>query len=147
MESRPIKAFMVAASVVLGGVALAWLLSTTPDGGIIPDALPESVSRTVPADVRIRVEVLNASDVRGLARQTTLYLRDKGFDVVRYTGVSERQDSVLIFDRTNHPEWAEWASDALGGARIDVRPDTSLFVDLTIVLGAHWRLPPKTFYP
>lgn len=141
------KRLLLAGGVILGGVILAWILSTTPDGGIIPEALPVPVTRTVPEDVRIRVEVLNASDVSGLARKTTLYLRDKGFDVLRYAGISERRDSVLILDRTNHPEWAEWASEALGGARIESRPDSTLFVDLTILLGATWRLPPNTFYP
>ena len=35
-----------------------------------------------PEGVRIRVQVLNATKTRGLARRATMLLRDRGFDVV-----------------------------------------------------------------
>ena len=35
-----------------------------------------------PDGVRIRVQVLNATKTRGLARRATMLLRDRGFDVV-----------------------------------------------------------------
>jgi hypothetical protein len=97
--------------------------------------------------VRIRVEVLNASTVRGLARRGTMYLRDKGFDVVENGGTVEMRDSTLILDRTGHPEWAALASKAMGGARIESRPDTLRDVDLTVLIGGTWRPPAEPFYP
>ncbi|MDQ3698461.1 MAG: LytR C-terminal domain-containing protein, partial [Gemmatimonadota bacterium] len=99
---------------------------------------PESDARA-PDGVRVRVEVLNASTVRGLARRATLHLRDRGFDVV-YTGsASERNDSTLVLDRSGHPDWARLAAAAMGGGRVESRPDTLRYVDLTILVGAIWR--------
>lgn len=105
------------------------------------------VERIVPDSVRIRVEVLNASNVRGLARQATFYLRDLGFDVVSSGNSSERADSTLILVRTGRPEWGDLASVGLGGARVQIRADTLRYVDLTILLHGSWRPPLQTFYP
>lgn len=112
-----------------------------------PAPYAASVSRVVPDGTRIRVEVLNASEVRGLARRATFVLRDAGFDVVRFTGDEARRDSNLVIDRTGHPEWARLASEALGGAPIQARPDSGRYVDLTILIGARWRPPPQPFNP
>ncbi len=100
-----------------------------------------------PAGTRMRVEVLNASTVRGLARRATLHLRDEGFDVVQSGTTNERRDSTLILDRTNHPDWAARAARAMGGARVESRPDTLRDVDLTVLIGATWRPPAEPFYP
>ena len=102
-----------------------------------------------PAGVRIRVEVLNASTVRGLARRATMFLRDRGFDVVDNGGApaADHRDSTLVLDRTGHPEWAALAARAMGNARAESRPDTLRDVDLTVLVGAGWRPPPEPFYP
>ena len=107
--------------------------------------MPETAR--APGGVRIRVEVLNASTVRGLARRATMHLRDRGFDVVEAGGTTERRDSTVILDRANHPEWAALAAKAMGGAKIESRPDTLRDVDLTVLVGATWRPPPEPFYP
>ena len=101
----------------------------------------------VPEGVRIRVEVLNATDVRGLARRATLHLRDLGFDVVRFAGDAARRDSSLVVDRTGHPDWARLASRAMGGAAVSSGPDSSRFVDLTILVGRTWRPPAQPLNP
>ncbi len=100
-----------------------------------------------PVGVRIRVEVLNASTVRGLARRATMHLRDRGFDVVESGSSAERRDSTLVLDRTHHPEWAALAARAMGGAAVQALPDTLHDVDLTVLVGAAWRPPPEPFYP
>lgn len=128
---------------VAGGAWWAWSAWARP-------ALPAhaaEIRRVVPAGTRIRVEVTNATSVRGLARRATLYLRDLGFDVVKFSGVEARRDTTLIIDRTGHPEWAKLASEALDGAPIESRADSSGFVDLTILLGSTWRPPPQTLHP
>ena len=99
-----------------------------------------------PENVRIRVEVLNASTVRGLARRAATYLRDRGFDVVHIGSSSERSDSTLVLDRTGHPDWASLLAEAMGGTAV-TRPDTSRYVDATVLVGATWRPPPRPFYP
>jgi hypothetical protein len=96
---------------------------------------------------RIRVEVLNATRVRGLARQGTLLLRDRGFDVVSIGTSARENDSTLVLDRTNHPDWAHRVAQALGGARVEERPDSTLYVDVTVLLGRTWRPPPEPLHP
>lgn len=110
-----------------------------------PDAEP--VERVVPRDQRIRVEVLNGTGERGLARRGTVAMRDAGFDVVATGNWTERVDSSLVLVRTGNLEWGALAAKALRGARIEARPDSSRYVDLTIVLGARWRPPPQPFDP
>ena len=94
-----------------------------------------------------RLEVLNATDVRGLARRATLHLRDRGFDVL-YMGTATTQlDSTLVLDRSGTPERARRVADALGGARVESRPDSSRYLDVTVMLGRSWRAPSEPFYP
>jgi hypothetical protein len=101
---------------------------------------------TPPAE-RVRVEVLNATKVHGLARRATQYLRDRGYDVVASGTARDQRDSTLIIDRTNHPVWAGRVARAFGGARVELAPDTSRYVDITVLLGATWRPPAEPFYP
>jgi hypothetical protein len=100
-----------------------------------------------PEGVRVRLEVLNATTIHGLARHATLVLRDHGFDVLIIGSSPERLDSVQVLDRSGHPEWAARVAAALGGARVIERPDTSHYVDVTVLLGTRWRPPAKPFYP
>ena len=110
-------------------------------------ALTAIVERVVPDSVRIKVEVLNGTNVRGLARRGTFHLRDLGFDVVSSGNSTEPVDSTVVIVRSGHMEWGELAAKALGGARIQTRPDTSRYLDLTILLGTSWRPPRQTFHP
>jgi hypothetical protein len=100
-----------------------------------------------PEGTRIRVEVLNATRVRGLARRATMQLRDHGFDVVGMGTTQPQQDSTVVLDRSNHPEWARLVARALGATRVESRPDSSRYLDVTVLLGGAWRPPPEPFYP
>ncbi|MEO6446743.1 MAG: LytR C-terminal domain-containing protein [Gemmatimonadaceae bacterium] len=136
-------------TVVAAGVAgLVWGRERLAMERQAPSAAAAAgIERVVPAGTRVRVEVLNTSSVRGLARRATFHLRDLGFDVVRYAGEGPERDATLILDRTGHPEWAAWVSTAFGGARVESRPDTSRYVDITVLIGATWRPPAEPFYP
>jgi len=99
-----------------------------------------------PPGVRIKVEVLNASKTRGAARRATLFLRSRGYDVVAMGNSSQTQVPTLVLDRSNHPEWAALIGKAIGGKAV-ARPDTSRYLDATVVLGSDWTPPPMPFYP
>ena len=99
-----------------------------------------------PAGVRIKVEVLNASHNRGAARRATLLLRDRGYDVVAMGSTRQQQTETVVLDRSNHPEWALLISKAIRGKPV-ARPDTSRYLDATVVLGSDWTPPPMPFYP
>jgi hypothetical protein len=99
-----------------------------------------------PEGVRIRVQVVNTTRTRGLARRATRLLRDRGFDVVEVGTTREAHDSTLVLDRSGHPEWAGLVAEVVGG-RAEARPDSSRYLDVTVLLGATWRPPAESFHP
>lgn len=140
---------VLAVLLLLAGAAGGWWYRQRTPAAPTParPAQGAPVQRVVPVGTRIRVEVLNTTMTRGAARRVSLYLRDAGFDVVKFAGEGPQRDSTVILDRTGHPEWARLASKALGGAAIESRPDSSRYVDLTVLIGRVVRTPPEAFYP
>ena len=61
--------------------------------------LSHAVNRTEHNGPRVRVQVLNATRVRGLGRRAMLYLRDQGFDVVEVGTTTLTRDTTLVLDR------------------------------------------------
>ena len=110
------------------------------------EADSQVVQVLVPPGVRIKVEVLNATKVRGLARKASFYLRDRGFDVVAMGTAREQRATTIVVDRSNHPEWAALVGKAFN-AKVEARPDSSRYLDVTVLLGDDWRPPPLPFYP
>src|SRR5687767_11086221 len=106
----------------------------------------DSYNVVAPAGVRIMVEVQNATATRGLASRATLYLRDRGFDVVSFGNASERRDSTVVLDRSGKADFAAIVAKAMK-ARAESRPDTSRYLDVTVLVGSDWRPPALPFYP
>lgn len=143
MERRTLRRIAI---VVLTIVLLAAILATRVFMQRM-SADEASEDARAPEGQRVRVEVLNATDTRGLARRATMHLRDRGFDVLGMGNSGEQLDSTLVLDRSGHPEWAQRVARALGGARIEARPDTSRYLDVTVLIGRSWRPPAEPFYP
>ena len=146
MERGPLNrrrvAAVVALAIAIAAGAFYFATRRRPEGtGLLGRQV------RAPADTRIRVEVMNATKTRGLARRATAFLRDRGFDVVAVGTVAESRDSTLVLDRSGHPEWAELVARSLGNARVESRPDSSRYLDVTVLLGASWRPPTEPFYP
>lgn len=99
-----------------------------------------------PANTRIKVEVLNASTTKGLARRATFFLRDRGFDVVAIGTTTQQRAETIVVDRSRHPDWARLIANAMG-ATVLSRPDSSRYVDATVLVGASWRPPAEPFHP
>jgi len=145
VERRALRRFAI---VGLALVLLAGVIATTTairHRGTVTRQPPPDAS--APEGARVRVEVLNATNVRGLARRATSHLRDRGFDVLFMGTASAQLDSTLVLDRSGHPNWAKRVADALGGARVESRPDSSRYLDVTVLLGRSWRAPAEPFYP
>jgi hypothetical protein len=88
---------------------------------------------------RVRVEVLNASGVPGLARRGTEMLRDGGYDVVNYGNAPGfAPDTSLVLDRVGKMEFARSVADLVQIPRVYARPDSNVYVDVTVVLGKDW---------
>jgi len=108
-----------------------------PEGGHgVTEKGPGALAR--PAG-RVRVEVLNASGVPGLAAKGRTVLRDRGFDVV-YVGNARgyAPDTSLVLDRVGRMEVARSVADQMEIPRVYARPDSNVFVDVTVVLGKDW---------
>ena len=143
MEQRTLIRGAVLA-VVTAVVALA------AAGGVFVLARPAptySPGVVAPPGVRVRVQVLNATTKRGLARRATTFLRDRGFDVVEVGTARESLDSTLVLARSGNAEWAALVAGALGGARVESRPDSSRYLDVTVLVGGNWAPPAEPFYP
>ncbi len=97
--------------------------------------------------VRVRVQVLNGTTTRGLARRATMVLRDHGFDVVETGTVNDGPDTTLVIDLSGHPDWAKRIAAVVAPARVETRPDSSRYLDISVVLGATWRAPAEPFHP
>jgi hypothetical protein len=90
-------------------------------------------------DERVRVEVLNAGGVSGLARTATTRLREAGFDVVQFGNARTfDRDSSVVLDRVGRLDLAEAVANALGIPNVLTEPDPNLFVDVTVLLGRTW---------
>jgi hypothetical protein len=137
-------AWLAGAACILGIGVAYWRFGSPGHARSAPVA---EVRPVAPAGTRIKVEVVNTTAKRGLARRATFALRDAGFDVVRFVTDTARRDDTLILDRSGHPDWARLVAKALGTGRVESRPDSSRYLDITVLLGADWRAPAQPFYP
>jgi hypothetical protein len=146
---------LVALTIILAGMGagVVWMVRELARSRSVEERARE-LAASVPGDdvrapggVRIRVEVLNATRTRGLARRATRWLRDGGFDVVAMGNHREMLDSTVVIDLTNHPDWAEAVAARMGGARVESRPDSSRYLDVSVLVGRSFRPPPQTLYP
>lgn len=93
-----------------------------------------------PPPDRLVVEVLNGTDVDGLARRTTRWLRGRGLDVVAYGNADASATTRLLVRRGPASRGYE-ARRALGIGEVEVAADTMLRVDVTVILGSDFALP------
>ena len=142
---------IVIALILTGGAGMLWWRGSSSSGdGTGSGRTLFAPQERAPEGVRIRVEILNATATPRLAQSATRLLRDRGFDVVATGNSPTRLDSTLVLDRTNHPEWARLVASVLGRAgpgSVELRPDSSRYVDVTVLLGAEWTPPTKAFNP
>jgi hypothetical protein len=134
-------AVIVAVALIAGGFALQ---SRRP----APDAKPAVASNErAPDGQRVRVQILNGTKTHGLARRATLYLRDRGFDVVETGTIATEHDTTIVYDLSGHADWANRIARAFRPAKVVTRTDSSRYLDVAVLLGTTWRAPSEPFYP
>lgn len=112
-----------------------------------PAVVADTFARA-PNGVRVRVRVMNGTDVRGLARRATLLLRDLGYDVVDFDGDAKaRRERTVILSHTDHANWAQRLQRAMAASAIEVSTDSAHYVDLTVLLGSDWKAPTQPLRP
>ena len=130
-------------AVGAGGVALSRYRSPR----ITSAPAPTRAGVLAPEGVRVRVQVLNGTHVRGLARRATTLLRDRGFDVVETGTTSGQVDTTLVLDLSGHPDWARRVASMFTPSRIQARTDSSRYLDIAVVIGSSWRPPAEPLHP
>ena len=144
---RVAPAIVLLVLLVLSGGAYALRARQSRAGRPLVSVLPFRPEVRAPAGVRIRVQVLNTTRTRGLARRATRVLRDRGFDVVDMGSTSPMVDTTLVLDRSGHPAWTSAVAGVITPARTLVRPDSSRYLDVTVLLGSSWRPPAEPLDP
>jgi len=144
-RSRLLGLGLISASLIIAlfiGSALIGYRDRRPDR-----VEPAATALDPPPDGRVRIEVLNAAGSAGLARRATVHLRDRGFDVVYFGNASDfGLDSTIVIDRVGQLEDAEAVARALGVERVRSEPDSTLLLEVTILLGRDWA-PEETDRP
>lgn len=122
----------------LASFVLGLLRPATRQGPLAAPEPAHTAAATLPPVARGRIEVLNGSGRPGLAHQATERLRSGGFDVVYFGNAAARRDSSEVVDRVGQLAIARAAADRLGIKRVRSAPDTTAFLDATVVLGRDW---------
>jgi hypothetical protein len=136
-------------SVLLLGVLGASGVMMHSRGGTAPLLASVTSDHEVraPEGVRIRVQVLNTTKTRGLARRATRLLRDRGFDVVELGTVGPTMDTTLVLDLSGHPAWADAVAKVMAPAHTRARRDSSRYLDVVVLVGSSWRPPAEPLDP
>jgi hypothetical protein len=122
--------------VLVAFAAVAFLIKATGARAIGDHLYP------VPGgEDRVEVEVLNGTATAGLARVGTRALRRQGVDVVFFGTADTTADSTRLLIRRGSREPAERVQKLLGAGKIELVPDSTRRVDVTVILGADWKVP------
>ena len=134
LQTIGLFASLIVVAVLVGSMVAGLRPGSEPSGA--EGALEEAED---PPAERVRVEVLNAAGVPGLARAATQVLRQRRWDVVYFgnAGIGVRDSSVVV-DRVGRREVAEQVAEALGIDQVESTPDSTLYVDVTVILGGDW---------
>jgi hypothetical protein len=133
-------AAIVVFALVLGAFAAStWMRHVGGEGSgrRPPAAVPaDTVPRPSIERARIRVQVRNGSGIPGAAAQVTEYLRESGFDVVDFGNAEEFDEPrTVVIDRVGARDRALEVAAALRGVPIRSEVDTSLYLDVTVLVG------------
>jgi len=140
---------MLVIAIVAGG-AMIWSARHRASAPAVVQAPAAAVSQpeiAPPPGARVRVEVLNGTKTRGLARRATMVLRDHGFDVLETGTDVTARDTTIVYDLNGHPDWAASVAKLFAPARVIARRDTSRYLDVTVSIGSTWQPPAQPFYP
>ncbi|TCO79025.1 LCP family protein [Marinisporobacter balticus] len=86
------------------------------------------------------VEVLNGSNIKGLATEVANQLKEKGYNVVNISNVQGiKYGQTHIYDRGNKEEDAKKIADWLGIKEIEKDINTEINTDITIIVGSDMK--------
>ncbi len=87
-------------------------------------------------NIVIRLEILNGTDVSGLATRTAELYRSYGFDVVAVGNAQSNEvEKTLVVDRVGTDFFAQRTADIVRAPIVESEPDPQAAVDVTVILG------------
>ena len=88
-----------------------------------------------------RVQVLNGCGVNNLAYRVSLFLREKGFDVVDISDVKDEPvEKTIVIDRVaKDMRNAKRLAKVINCPNVTVMIDSTLFLETTIILGKDYK--------
>ena len=136
MERAARISLAIAALAAAASVAFWWMLRPS-DGDLTETVIPGEL-------YDFRIEVLNATTRLGLARDATGQLRELGVDVVYYgTARDQDLDSTRIIVRRGDSVPASIIRELMGRGLMEIDLDSSLLLEVTVLLGADVSIPFK----
>lgn len=125
--------------LLLVGVLLYGLVTRTFTPRTTPtrDSLASTEVGTDPGADPIQVEVRNASGADGIARETTAFLRRRGFDVIEVGNAQAAREASAVVVRAGTDDYALRVAAALGlpadrvetgGTLADYDPDVAVYL-------------------
>ncbi|MGB9824429.1 MAG: LytR C-terminal domain-containing protein [Candidatus Hydrothermia bacterium] len=89
---------------------------------------------------KIKVEVINASGVPGLAKKVTFLLREEGFDVVYFSHVAETLNKTVVVERSDSSfSHAKHLAKWLRVSEITLEWDYDKISDCALVIGTDYQ--------
>jgi hypothetical protein len=133
-----------AALFVTLGLVGAFVVSAIAGLGDDGDGPASAGPRALGDPAQVRVEVLNGAGTAGVARAATDRLRAAGFDVV-FFGNAARFDHPrsAVLARLGDLDRARAVAASLGIDSVTVALDSSLLLDVTVLLGDDWPPAPQ----
>lgn len=129
---------LLAVGFLLGSFWLQWRGARLSEPGSEIEGTPVTVPKGFAS--RARVEVLNGSGEPGAAERAASRFRAMGFDVVYFGNApSFGHAHTRVLARSTDRAAARRVADSIGLDSVSARPDTSLYLDATVILGDDWR--------
>lgn len=106
----------------------------------VPEPTREITLEEYLAEENARLAILNATASPGLAGITAEFLEDKGFQISEVGNANKYKEQTLIYDYEGKPYTVQSLLQVMGYTqnRLFYRSDSSVTVDIVIVLGADW---------
>ncbi|MBN1826207.1 MAG: LytR C-terminal domain-containing protein [Candidatus Eisenbacteria bacterium] len=97
----------------------------------------DDTASSAPVAGEIKVQVLNGCGEPDMALQVARYLRTRGCDVVEMGNANHfHYRNTRVVAKSGVPEMARRVRDALGVGELASDPDSTLLLDVTVLIGA-----------
>jgi hypothetical protein len=133
-------AVLLAVGFLLGSFWLQWRHARLGESGSSAEVGGVAVPLPEGFASRVRVEVLNGLGEPGAAEKAAARLRAMGFDVVYFGNApSFGHEHTQVLARSKDRAAARRVADSLGLDSALVRPDSTLYLDASVILGSDWH--------